>query len=54
MRAAHGPDWWLKVPGPVQRTAAQNKSDEKKDSWHGKRGERELDYESDVARRHRQ
>ena len=41
----YGNDWWnVAVPSGVRETAAQFKRDEKKDTWHGKRGRRDIDY----------
>ena len=43
--AKHGTDWWnVAVSSKVRETATKFKNDEKKDTWHGKRGRRDLDY----------
>jgi Swt1-like HEPN len=45
LRAQEGADWWEKtVPQKIQEKAAGRKQDEAKDPWHGKRGNRPIDY----------
>lgn len=45
LRAVFGPDWWTKaVPPKVRQKAEAHKAGEKSDPWHGRRGNRELDY----------
>jgi Swt1-like HEPN len=45
LAAACGASWWTTaVPGTIQKTAAKHKADEAKDPWHGRRGQREIDY----------
>lgn len=45
LSAKYGKDWWnVAVPLKVRETADQFKIEEKKDTWHGKRGRRDLDY----------
>jgi len=45
LKSEFGPAWWTTaIPGGVQATAAKHKADEKKDPWHGRRGQREIDY----------
>jgi hypothetical protein len=45
LSAKHGKDWWnVAVSSKVRDKAEQFKKDEKKDTWHGKRGRRDLDY----------
>jgi Swt1-like HEPN len=45
LRAGYGTDWWrAAVPGKMREQAAQFAEDEKKDTWHSKRGRREIDY----------
>lgn len=41
----YGKDWWnVAVPQKVREQAEEFKKAEKKDTWHGKRGRRDLDY----------
>lgn len=45
LSAKKGTDWWAKtVPKKIRDTAAKHKAAESKDQWHGKRGDREIDY----------
>lgn len=45
LEAECGAGWWTTaVPSKVRDTAAQHKTDEEKDPWHGARGQRDLDY----------
>lgn len=45
LRAVFGDSWWTTaVPGTIQKTAAKHKADEDNDPWHGRRGQREIDY----------
>lgn len=45
LKATYGIDWWTKaVPKKVRDRVAEHKAAESKDPWHGKRGNRELDY----------
>lgn len=45
LSAKHGKDWWkLAVSQKIRDKAEQFKQDEKKDTWHGKRGRRDIDY----------
>lgn len=45
LAASYGEGWWATaVSGKVRERAEQFKSDEEKDTWHGKRGRRDLDY----------
>ena len=45
LRAKYGDDWWTKaVPAKVQETAQEVKEQEKRDTYHGKRGRRDIDY----------
>ena len=45
LAAEFGSDWWSKaVPAKVQDAAKQLKDAEQQDPWHGRRGNRELDY----------
>ena len=45
LRAQYGENWWsTAVPSNVRDTADQFKRDEEKDTWHGKRGRRDIDY----------
>jgi hypothetical protein len=45
LSAKYGEDWWNVAVSPkVREKAEQFKEDEKKDTWHGKRGRRDLDY----------
>lgn len=45
LKAEYGTDWWqTAVPGKVREQAEQFAGDEKKDTWHSKRGRREIDY----------
>jgi Swt1-like HEPN len=45
LKAKYGDDWWTKaVPPRVRDAAAELKEQEKKDTFHGKRGRRDLDY----------
>ncbi|HEY8132592.1 MAG TPA: Swt1 family HEPN domain-containing protein [Thermoanaerobaculia bacterium] len=39
-----GFDWWAHMPSDVKKRFADHKSDEDRNPWHGKRGNRELDY----------
>ena len=40
-----GSDWWVKgVHADIQAVAKSRKADEAKDPWHGKRGNRPIDY----------
>jgi hypothetical protein len=45
LEADYGPDWWsVAVPKKVRDQADKFAEDEKKDTWHGKRGRRPIDY----------
>jgi hypothetical protein len=45
LSATHGASWWnLAVPKKVRDQADDVKEKEKKDTWHGKRGRRDIDY----------
>lgn len=45
LSAAHGSSWWdVAVSQKVRDKAEKFKEEEKKDTWHGKRGRRDLDY----------
>ncbi len=45
LKAKYGNDWWTTaVPAKVREAADQLKTDEKKDTYHGKRGRRDIDY----------
>ncbi len=45
LSARHGAAWWtVAVQKKIRDKAEQFKRDEKKDTWHGKRGRRDLDY----------
>jgi hypothetical protein len=45
LKAKYGDDWWnTAVPGKVRDAADELKEQEKKDTYHGKRGRRDLDY----------
>jgi predicted restriction endonuclease len=45
MSAKHGPDWWdTHAPQDIKRKVADHMSDEKRNSWHQKRGSRPIDY----------
>jgi hypothetical protein len=45
LSAKYGANWWnFAVSKKVRDQAEQFKKDEKKDTWHGKRGRRDLDY----------
>jgi Swt1-like HEPN len=45
LKAKYGTDWWqVAVPGKVREQATQFAEDEKRDTWHSKRGRREIDY----------
>jgi hypothetical protein len=45
LRAKYGPDWWsVAVSKKVRDKADEFKEAERKDTWHGKRGRRDLDY----------
>jgi len=45
LSAAYGKNWWeAAVSKKVRDKAEQFKDDEAKDTWHGKRGRRDLDY----------
>ena len=45
LKTKYGNDWWqTAVPGKVREQAAQFAEDEKKDTWHSKRGRRQIDY----------
>jgi hypothetical protein len=45
LSAKYGKDWWnVAVSAKVREKAKQFKADEKKDTWHGKRGRRDVDY----------
>jgi hypothetical protein len=45
LEAEFGADWWTKaVPPKARQKADEHKAGEKTDPWHGRRGNRELDY----------
>jgi len=45
LKAKYGKDWWtLAVPVKVREAADKLKADEVKDTYHGKRGRRDIDY----------
>ena len=45
LKAKYGDDWWTKaVPSNVRETADELKLQEQKDTFHGKRGRRDIDY----------
>lgn len=45
LHAKHGKDWWtVAVSKRVREKANQFKVEEAKDTWHGRRGRRDLDY----------
>lgn len=45
LKAKHRVDWWEKaVPAKVREAADDLKEQEKKDTFHGKRGRRDIDY----------
>lgn len=45
LKAKYGGDWWTKaVPSKVREAAEELKEQEKKDTFHGKRGRRDIDY----------
>jgi Swt1-like HEPN len=45
LSAKYGKDWWnVAVPKKVRDKAEEVKEHEKKDTWHGKRGRRDIDY----------
>jgi hypothetical protein len=45
LSAKYGKDWWNVAVSPKVREKAEKfKEEEKKDTWHGKRGRRDLDY----------
>lgn len=45
LEAEFGSDWWTKaVPPKVRQKADEHKAGEESDPWHGRRGNRELDY----------
>jgi hypothetical protein len=45
LKAKYGKDWWtVAVPQRVRETADDLKEQEKKDTYHGKRGRRDIDY----------
>lgn len=45
LAAEFGTSWWTTaIPGIVQNTAVKHKAGEAKDPWHGRRGQREIDY----------
>lgn len=45
LKAKYGNDWWTAaVPLKVREAADELKIDEKKDTYHGKRGRRDIDY----------
>lgn len=45
LKAKYGDDWWTKaVPSKVREAADDLKEQEKKDTYHGKRGRRDIDY----------
>jgi hypothetical protein len=45
LRAQYGDDWWTAaVPSKVREAADELKVQEKKDTFHGKRGRRDIDY----------
>lgn len=45
LKAKYGDDWWTKaVPEKVREAANDLKEQEKKDTFHGKRGRRDIDY----------
>ena len=45
LKAKYGNDWWTAaVPLKVREAAEQLRTDEKKDTYHGKRGRRDIDY----------
>lgn len=45
LSANYGKDWWnVAVPKKVRDKAEDFKEQEKKDTWHGKRGRRDIDY----------
>lgn len=45
LRANYGDDWWnVAVPAKVREAAEDLKQQEKKDTFHGKRGRRDIDY----------
>jgi Swt1-like HEPN len=45
LKSVHGGDWWTKaVPLGPQKKFTQRKADERTDPWHGRRGNREIDY----------
>lgn len=45
LKANYGVDWWTKaIPAKVRDAADNLKEQEKKDTYHGKRGRRDIDY----------
>ncbi|MBM4034488.1 MAG: hypothetical protein FJ291_22310 [Planctomycetes bacterium] len=45
MRAKHGGNWWPKcAPQGLQAAVAKRMADDERDSWHQRRGAREIDY----------
>jgi len=40
----YGPNWWSTVKPSLQQKVSEHKADDQKNSWHQKRGAREVDY----------